>query len=79
MTWEVPSHFPKVTSLELSSLVHRTLSGGAPDSPVHQTRAHFGCCQRFDPGGVPGPTSKLSLHVPAQMGQRETETQGGKQ
>jgi hypothetical protein len=34
---------PKVTSLELSSLVHRTLSGGAPDSPVRQTRARFGC------------------------------------
>jgi hypothetical protein len=23
--------------------VHRTLSGGTPDSPVRQTRAHFGC------------------------------------
>jgi hypothetical protein len=23
--------------------VHRTLSGGTPDSPVCQTRAHFGC------------------------------------
>jgi hypothetical protein len=34
-------------------------------------------CRRFDPGGVPGPTSKLSLRVPAQMGRRETETQGG--
>jgi hypothetical protein len=22
--------------------VHRTLSGGTPDSPVRQTRAHFG-------------------------------------
>jgi hypothetical protein len=33
----------------------------------------------FQPrGGVPGPTSKLSLRVPAQMGRRETETQGGK-
>jgi hypothetical protein len=28
-----------VASLELISLVHRTLSGGAPDSPVRQTRA----------------------------------------
>jgi hypothetical protein len=36
-------------------------------------------CRRFDPGGVPGPTSKLSLRVPAQMGRRETKTQGGKQ
>jgi hypothetical protein len=28
--------------------------------------------------GVPGPTSKLSPRVPAQMGQRETEHEGGK-
>jgi hypothetical protein len=34
--------FPKVSSSELESLVHRTLSGGAPDSLVRQTRAHFG-------------------------------------
>jgi hypothetical protein len=34
-------------------------------------------CRRFDPGGVPGPTSKLSPHVPAQMGRRETEHKGG--
>jgi hypothetical protein len=27
----------------------------------------------FRPRGVPGPTSKLSLRVPAQMGRRETE------
>jgi hypothetical protein len=33
-------------------------------------------CRRFDPEGVPGPTSKLSLRVPAQMGQRETEHKG---
>jgi hypothetical protein len=35
-------------------------------------------CRRFDPGGVPGPTSKLSPLVPAQMGRRETEHEGGK-
>jgi hypothetical protein len=35
-------------------------------------------CRRFDPGGVPGPPSKLSPHVPAQMGRRETEHEGGK-
>jgi hypothetical protein len=35
-------------------------------------------CRRFDPGGVPGPTSKLSLRAPAQMGWRETEHKGGK-
>jgi hypothetical protein len=30
------------------------------------------------PGGVPGPTSKLSPRAPAQMGRRETEHEGGK-
>jgi hypothetical protein len=34
--------------------------------------------RRFDPGGVPGPTSKLSLRVPAQMGRRETGHKGGR-
>jgi hypothetical protein len=34
-------------------------------------------CWRFDPG-VPGPTSKLSLRVLAQMGRRETEHKGGR-
>jgi hypothetical protein len=32
----------------------------------------------FRPWGVPGPTSKLSPRVPAQMGRRETEHEGGK-
>jgi hypothetical protein len=36
-------------------------------------------CRRFDPGGVPGPTSKLSPRVPAQMGRRETEHEGGRE
>jgi hypothetical protein len=35
-------------------------------------------CWRFDPGGVLGPTSKLSPRAPAQMGRRETEREGGK-
>jgi hypothetical protein len=34
-------------------------------------------CRRFDPVGVPGPTSELSPRVPAQMGRRETEHRGG--
>jgi hypothetical protein len=33
----------------------------------------------FRPRGVPGPTSKLSPRVPAQMGRRETKHEGGKQ
>jgi hypothetical protein len=32
----------------------------------------------FRPRGVPGPTSKLSLRVPAQMDQRETKHKGGR-
>jgi hypothetical protein len=35
-------------------------------------------CRCFDPGGVPGSTSKLSLRVPAQMGRRETGHKGGR-
>jgi hypothetical protein len=33
----------------------------------------------LQPQGVPGPTSKLSLRVPAQMGRRETEDKGEEQ
>jgi hypothetical protein len=33
----------------------------------------------FRPRGVPVPTSKLSSRVPAQMGRRETEHEGGKE
>jgi hypothetical protein len=33
----------------------------------------------FRPRGVPGPTSKLSPRVPAQMGRREAEHKGGKE
>jgi hypothetical protein len=32
----------------------------------------------FRPRGVPGPTSKLSSRVPAQMGRCETEHKGGR-
>jgi hypothetical protein len=41
----------KLSSSELISLVHQTLSGGAPDSPVRQTRAAFGwfCSFIFEP------------------------------
>jgi hypothetical protein len=45
---------------------------------TQQTPTWRANCRRFDPGGVPGPTSKLSLRVPAQMGRRETEHKGGK-
>jgi hypothetical protein len=32
-----------VKSSASSALVHRTLSGGAPDSPVRQTKVPLGC------------------------------------
>jgi hypothetical protein len=38
----------------------------------------FEPCRRFETGGVPGPTSKLSSRAPAQMGRRETEREGGR-
>jgi hypothetical protein len=41
----------KLSSSEVISLVHRTQSGGTPDSPVRQTRATFGwfCSFLFEP------------------------------
>jgi hypothetical protein len=45
---------------------------------IHDTDTCHYTCRCFDPGGVPGPTSKLSPRVPAQMGWRETEHEGGK-
>jgi hypothetical protein len=35
-------------------------------------------CRRFETRGVPGPTSKLSLRAPAQMGRREAEREWGR-
>jgi hypothetical protein len=48
--WNIAERLPeflKVASSELGSLVHRTLSGGTPDSTVRQTRAVFGCPLQF--------------------------------
>jgi hypothetical protein len=38
---------PKLASRSWSTLVHRTLSGGTPDSPVRQSSATFGCLLLF--------------------------------
>jgi hypothetical protein len=37
-----PLRISEGVEFSLKSLVHRTLSGGTPDSPVRQTTAHFG-------------------------------------
>jgi hypothetical protein len=47
-----------------------------PDGP--RSRQSALVVSAFRPRGVPGPTSKLSLRVPAQMGPRETEREDGK-
>jgi hypothetical protein len=39
---EAPLKISEGVEFRLKSLVHRTLSGGTPDSPVRQTRAHLG-------------------------------------
>jgi hypothetical protein len=48
---ERPPKFPKAGKFRGDLLVHWTLSGGAPDSPVRQTRAAFGmlCCLVLNP------------------------------
>jgi hypothetical protein len=59
----------ETTHLELDG----KLFGNTQQAPTWRAN-----CRRFDPGGVPGPTSELSPRVPAQMGRRETEHEGGK-
>jgi hypothetical protein len=41
-------------------------------------QAHLTAVSVFRPWGVPGPTSKLLLRVPTQMGRRETGHKGGR-
>jgi hypothetical protein len=43
---------------------------------THQAPTWRANCRCFDPGGVPGPMSKLSLRVPAQICRREMEHKG---
>jgi hypothetical protein len=64
----------------LPSVEWCTGQSGAPpnnhcSSPVRDLLPYLSA---FRPRGVPGPTSKLSPRVPAQMGRRETEHEGGK-
>jgi hypothetical protein len=44
----------------------------------HSAKPRILVVSAFRPRGVPGPTSKLSLRVPAQMGRRETGHKGGR-
>jgi hypothetical protein len=44
---------------------------------THQAPTLRANCRRFETGGVPGPTSKLSPRAPAHMGWRDTEREGG--
>jgi hypothetical protein len=61
----------------LLETTHRELDGELFVNTQQAPTWHANC-QRFDPGGVPGPTSKLSLRVPAQMGWCEIEHKGEK-
>jgi hypothetical protein len=46
---------------------------------VHIYFSHVVVVSAFRNPGVPGPMSKLSPRAPAQMGQRETQREGGRQ
>jgi hypothetical protein len=63
-SWQMVSFLRSVTFFLISILLHKCVD-----------RKYILYCRRFDPG-VPGPTSKLSLRVPTQMGRRETEHKG---
>jgi hypothetical protein len=62
--WPAPSSSAPLRAQLLSPMALGSLSHGA-------------LLSAFRPQGVPGPTSKLPLRVPAQMGRRETEHKGG--
>jgi hypothetical protein len=58
---------------------HRSqMSGCKKIAPATPSITSIIFLSAFRPRGVPGPTSKLSPRVPAQMGRRETEHEGGK-
>jgi hypothetical protein len=65
---------------ENPNLAHRTVRCATGQCPVPRAArlqtCHLRVLSAFRPRGVPGPTSKLSLRVPAQMGRRETEHKG---
>jgi hypothetical protein len=48
------------------------------DTVCRRSGSNTKALSAFRPRGVPGPTSKLSLRVPAQMGQREAGHKGGR-
>jgi hypothetical protein len=61
---------------EISSMASTLALSSLANLLLH---SHIQMVSAFRPRAVPGPTSKLSLRVPAQMGRRETEHKGGKQ
>jgi hypothetical protein len=52
------------------------LGTGGPNQQVNLCCVPCPYVSAFRPQGVPGPTSKLLLRVPAQMGRRKTEHKG---
>jgi hypothetical protein len=60
---------PQVMYNRLKTLVNQVRNLGSTKWDDHVSA--------FRPRGVPGPTSKLSPRVPAQMGRREAEHEGG--
>jgi hypothetical protein len=54
------------------------LGTGGPNQQVNLCCVPCPYVSAFRPQGVPGPTSKLLLRVPAQMGRHETEHKGGR-
>jgi hypothetical protein len=56
------------------TVVHRTLSGGTPDSPVRQTRAHFGflLLLSFEPQLLSFYWFVLNLYAPVEHNLEQT-------
>jgi hypothetical protein len=73
---KVPYPLPRIDQIVDSTAGCETLSFLDAYSGYHQIKMKESC-RRFEPGGVPGPMSKLSPRAPAQMGRRETDCEGG--
>jgi hypothetical protein len=82
--WKLPTHIDVFKTQPVHHKLHG-VRGSSQQSPLGtaypSSQTHNGAqmVSAFRPRGVPGPMSKLSPRVPAQMGRRKTEHEGGKE
>jgi hypothetical protein len=75
-----PRQSPKQSPTQEINDSHKIQRNGSREEKLIQNRSKINKTQSVGVStpGVPGPTSKLSLRVPAQMGRRDTGHKGGR-